>query len=292
MGKIPKEELLRLEELGFKQEKWTEQFSCHIISRCGVVSVEELKKIVELSERYGNGNIFLDEDSYILVEGIHYDNLEKVQEFCSKQELYIGGLGRHIRPIRTCNGRNCNNEVMDSYALADKIRELFFVRLSKEQLQKEFKIVVSGCPQKCNAPKAFDIGIVCVNIPKYDADKCRGCKNCSIEKLCQAGAVHMEDDKIKVVHEKCNKCGLCISRCPFEAFTQGVMAYRLLLGGHQGKTSSQTIGFHRLFTTEEAVLSAIDRLIFLYQEEAKEGEYFGEMIERVGMNEVEKRILC
>lgn len=292
LGTIPKEEALRLEALGFIQEKRTNQFSARIVSKCGRLDTEEMKKILHIAENYGNKRAFFAGDSCVLVEGIPYEKAEEVLQFCQEKGISLGGTGNRVRPVKTCGGRICNQEVIDSYALADKMRELFYVRLAAEELQAPFSICVSGCPEQCNTPSVSDIGIVGVKIPKYREENCKGCKNCAIERVCSTSAAKLNGDKIKIDMSKCNKCGMCVTRCPFDAFGEGVVAYRLLIGGRHGKDVVETTSFHRLFTTEEALLSAVDRLIFYFKEEAKEGEDFSELVRRVGMEAVEETIFC
>ena len=41
---------------------------------------------------------------------------------------------------------------------------------------------------------------------------CIGCKMC--EKVCEADAIHVENNLARIDHEKCTNCGKCKEKCP------------------------------------------------------------------------------
>ena len=53
-------------------------------------------------------------------------------------------------------------------------------------------------------------------IAEVDEELCMGCHRC--EKLCEYGAITVNDDEIAIVNDlKCKGCGVCISSCPARA---------------------------------------------------------------------------
>jgi uncharacterized protein len=52
----------------------------------------------------------------------------------------------------------------------------------------------------------------CDAAPFFYRDQCIGCGEC--EKICPAGAIHMEDDKSVLNKDKCIGCASCVAVCP------------------------------------------------------------------------------
>lgn len=93
-----------------------------------------------------------------------------------------GGTGAKVRPVVSCKGTTCQYGLIDTFALSKKIHERFYVGYHDVVLPHKFKIAVGGCPNNCVKPNLNDMGIIGQRIPKPDAEKCRGCKKCQIEK--------------------------------------------------------------------------------------------------------------
>ena len=53
------------------------------------------------------------------------------------------------------------------------------------------------------------MGIIGQRIPKPDAEKCRGCKKCQIEKSCPVHVPKLVDGKLYIDPEECIHCGRC-----------------------------------------------------------------------------------
>lgn len=290
-GRIPMEETERLLALGFIQNKGSDKFDCKVITNSGVVDVVMLRKIAMAAEIFGTGNVNLTREGNVEIMGIPYDKLDEVQKFCKNNGLVIGGTGPKIRPIVTCQGANCSFGVLDSYALSEKIREMFFVRLRDLELPNKFEIAVSGCPTNCVLSELYDVGIIGIKIPSFEMVNCRGCLNCTVERACPSDAAHVTDGVIKINNTLCDKCGLCVGKCPFGAVTNSTSAYKIYIGGEKSKKIIKGQAFRRVFTNEEAVLSVLVRLIYFYQEQGKKEERFGELVRRIGFDNIEKEIL-
>ncbi|MBE5901826.1 MAG: hypothetical protein E7280_07970 [Lachnospiraceae bacterium] len=68
--------------------------------------------------------------------------------------------------------------------------------------------------------------------------------------------------------------------------------YRIYLGGSRGHHIKKGEKMSRVFTSDEALFSVLDRLFFLYRVEKRPAEGWEEIIERIGMKEVERRVLA
>lgn len=290
-GTIPQEESIRLKKLGFIQNRGTDKFNCNVITRSGRIGVGELQAITDIAQEYGNGEVALTGGATIEILGIPYNQVAGVIQACKEKGIEIGGTGAKVRPAITCQGEMCRFGVIDSHELAEKIKQLFYRRLGQEELPNKFEIAVSACPSNCIGADVYDLGIVGIRIPKYDAALCRGCKSCAIDRICPEGAAKVTEGKLRFYKGSCNHCGLCIEQCPFGAVKETTVGYRVYIGGSRGKLTQKGYSFHGIITNEEAVLSVIDRLIHLYQKEGQPGEWFVETVNRIGAESIEERVL-
>lgn len=290
-GSVPCQEADRLKELGFVQNKGTNRFNCRVVTRSGRLNAPELKEVIRMAEEYGEGEIIFVGDGTIEIKGILYENVDQVLKQCKEHGISTGGTGAKVRPIVPCAGKECAYSIFDAYALAEKLRELFYVRLHDVELPGKMEIAVSACPQNCADVDLYDIGIIGIKVPQCDQVNCMGCKNCAVVKRCPQAAAQVVDRRIKIHSKKCIKCGLCVGICPFGTITKGTMAYRVYIGGSRGQKKREGRSFDRLFTMEEAVLSVVDRLIGVYQDEGRAGEAFYETVGRIGFETVEKKVI-
>lgn len=289
-GVVRSREADRLKELGFVQNRGTDRFNCRVITRSGRMSTSEVKEILYLAEEYGEKEVIISGDGNLEIKGIAYENIDKVLEYCKKHRISIGGTGAKVRPITTCMGKECVYGILDAYELAEKLRELFYVRLHNVTLPNKLEIAVSGCPTNCTDVDLYDIGIMGIRIPQCEMVNCMGCKTCAIEKKCPNAAAGVVNEKLRIDSKKCTKCGLCVGACPFGTITKGTVAYRIYVGGSKGQKKRKGHSLEQLFTAEESVLSVVDRLIGLYQEEGRDKETFYEMLDRIGLKNVERKV--
>jgi Fe-S-cluster-containing hydrogenase component 2 len=56
-----------------------------------------------------------------------------------------------------------------------------------------------------------------MNLPKVDTEKCIGCSACI--DLCASDAIVMEDNKARILEDKCCNCRVCERECPVEAIS-------------------------------------------------------------------------
>ena len=68
-------------------------------------------------------------------------------------------------------------------------------------------------------------------------------------------------------------------------------AYKVCIGGRWGKKCAIGKPLSKLFTSEEEVLTVIEKAICLFRDEGIKGERFADTIERLGFTYVEKKLL-
>lgn len=290
-NRIPRSEVMRLKDLGFVQNKGTNSFNCRIVTNSGMITAPQMEALTEASKTYGNGQVIISSVGIVEIAGIPYEKVCDIIDFCQENELSIGGGGPHIRPLTACQGACCEYGVLDSFALSEKIREMFYVRLKDMVLPGKFEIAVSGCPEDCMNVILNDVGIVGVRIPNFEPAKCQNCKNCSVVRSCPTGAATFHEGKITILQKRCDKCGICVGKCPNEVVKNSTMAYRIYVGGQKGRNMIKGKQFRRLFTSEELLLSVLVRIIYLYQEHGSHNEAFCDFVKRLGVTNIENAVM-
>ena len=104
-------------------------------------------------------------------------------------------------------------------------------------------------------------------------------------------AVTVRDGKVVINETVCNNCGRCAEKCPFGAVGAGKQAWKVCIGGRWGKKVGQGRPLSKLFTSEEEVLSVVEKTILFYKENGLPGERFADTIARLGFENVEQAIL-
>ena len=122
--------------------------------RAGVISVNELKKLVETAEEEGAQNVKLGgEIVFVWEKGTTPTaDLEKITGRKST-DFKFGG----VRPVKMCSAETfCRRFRQPVLALAEKLDELYF----NEPLETKLVIGVAGCHRSCSEPATKDIGII------------------------------------------------------------------------------------------------------------------------------------
>lgn len=289
---VPAEEITRVKGLGFLWDKNTPDcFNGRVITRNGKLSAKELAAVAQAAEKFGNGQVTLTARMTAEVQHVPYENIEPMIAFLKEAGLETGGTGAKVRPVVSCKGTTCQYGLIDTLGLAEEIHEKFYEGWHDVKLPHKFKIAVGGCPNNCVKPDLNDLGVVGQRVPMIDLEKCRGCKVCQIEKNCPIHVPKVDNGKVLVDDEKCNHCGRCLGRCPFQAFQEYTQGYRIYIGGRWGKQIARGRFLHKLFTDKEEVLHVIEKALTLFKDQGQAGERFSDTIERIGFEEVEKQLI-
>ena len=261
--RISAEEVKRVKGLGFLQDKrYGDVFNARVITKNGKITAAQQRAIAEASEKFGSGEVAMTVRLTIEIQGVKYENIQPLIDFLAQHGLTTGGTGKKVRPVVSCKGTTCQYGLIDAYALSEKIHERFYEGMRGVTLPHKFKIAVGGCPNNCVKPDLNDLGIVGQRVPVVELDKCKGCKVCQIEKVCP---IHVTD--------------------------QYMDGYRVYLGGSWGKNVAHGKPLSRIFTSEEEVLSLVEKAILLFREQGITGERFSDTIARLGFENVERQLL-
>ena len=276
---------------GFLNYRGTVCFNARILTTNGNVSTEQLRAIAEAADRFGTGRVQFTSRMTVELPGIPYERIAEFQEFLGQHGLYTGGTGPKVRPVVSCKGTTCQYGLYDTFALSEKIHQRFYLGYQDVKLPHKFKIATGGCPNNCVKPGLNDLGIIGQRIKEIDLEKCKGCKKCKISEGCPMKAASVADGRLCIDETVCNNCGRCAEKCPFGAVGAGKQAWKVCIGGRWGKKVGQGRPLSKLFTSEEEVLSVVEKTILFYKENGLPGERFADTIARLGFENVEQAIL-
>ena len=286
------EEIKRVKGMGCLQDKrYEDVFNLRVITRNGRLTTAEHRAIAEAADRFGSGMVTMTTRLTLEIQGIQYDRIEDAIAFLKSNGLNCGGTGALVRPVVSCKGTTCQYGLIDTFDLSEKIHEKFYEGYRGVVLPHKFKIAVGGCPNNCVKPDLNDLGVIGQRVPILDPEKCRGCVRCQVEATCPIHVPYVENGKVVLDINECNHCGRCKGKCPFGAITGYQEGYQIYIGGRWGKKVAQGRPLEHLFTTEEEVMTLIERAIELFRTEGIAGERFSDTIDRIGFEKVQEKLL-
>jgi dissimilatory sulfite reductase (desulfoviridin) alpha/beta subunit len=147
------------------------------------------------------------------------------------------------------------------------------------KLHHEFRVSVSDCPNACSRPQIADMGLIGARRPEVTDGPCSRCGACVA--CCREGAIDIEGESPVVDGTKCLACGKCIDACPSGTLGEGTSGFRILVGGKLGRHPRLGTELAGSYPLEEAI-RVVDQCLDVYQEHCREGERFGEILERTG----------
>ncbi len=279
---LTNEQIMKVKGQGFLRNRGTDLFSGRIVAPGTVFTAEDFENISKISKTYGNGKVFATARLCVEIPGIPFEKIEEVQKFAAELNLYFGGTGAKIRPIAACKGSTCVFGNCDTHAIAKDIYEKYYLGWGSVSLPHKFKITVGGCPNSCMKQSLNDFGIEGNRVPVYDAEKCRGCKSCAIEKACPVKAAKVTDGKLVIDKDLCKNCGVCTGKCPFGAIApESETLFSIYVGGTWGKTSRKGTLLPSLVRAED-IYPILEKCLLWFRENAYAKERFGGAIDRIG----------
>lgn len=273
-----------LKKGGFMRQKQKNNFSLRLQVVGGNLTAENLVKIAEVAEKYGDGHVHLTSRQSVEIPFIKIDDVDEVKEELAKGGCKPGVCGPRVRTITACQGNQiCPGGNIDSYDIAKKLDSRYYAR----ELPHKFKFGVTGCQNNCLKAEENDVGIKGAAIVSWKQDACINCGVC--EKACREGAITIADGVVKVDESKCNYCGRCSKACPTDAWDVKT-GYLVSFGGLFGNRIVKGKELLPVVESEEQLFRITDAAIQFFDDYAKPSERFKFTLDRVGLDKFEKVI--
>lgn len=273
-----------LKKGGFMRQKQKDNFSLRLAVVGGTLTAENLKKIAEVAEKYGDGHVHLTSRQGVEIPFIKLQDIDEVKEELAKGDCKPGVCGPRVRTVTACQGNQiCPSGNIDTYDIAQKLNDRYFGR----ELPHKFKFGVTGCQNNCLKAEENDVGIKGALDVKWKQETCINCGLCA--KVCRSNAITIEDGKVVVDYDKCNYCGRCVKSCPTDAW-DAESAYLVSFGGTFGNAISKGEYPLPLITSEEQLFRVTDAAIQFFDDYANPSERFKFTLDRVGREEFYKKL--
>jgi dissimilatory sulfite reductase (desulfoviridin) alpha/beta subunit len=265
-----------LKKGGFMRQKQKNNFSLRLQVVGGNLTAENLIKIAEVAQKYGDGHVHLTSRQSVEIPFVKLEDVEAVKDELAKGGCKPGVCGPRVRTITACQGNQiCPSGNIDTYDIAKKLDERYYAR----ELPHKFKFGVTGCQNNCLKAEENDVGIKGALDVSYDKPSCIMCGVCV--KACREGAISIENDELVLDTNKCNSCGRCVKACPTDAW-KGESGYILSFGGLFGNQIHRGESYLPIITDEEQLFRVTDAAIQFFDDYAQPSERFQFTIERVG----------
>ncbi|HID98179.1 MAG TPA: 4Fe-4S dicluster domain-containing protein [Thermodesulfobacteriaceae bacterium] len=216
----------------------------------------------------------------------------------TSQQRFLRNMEDEIQGYRveTCFGpQGCRNRAAADDDLADKIDKILASRNLKRFLREtipgkikmhhEFRISISDCPNACSRPQIVDLGLLGACRPEVTGEQCSECGACA--SACAEDAVSFPDisrSAVPVIDRAgCLQCGQCATVCPTGTIIHGKRGYRILVGGKLGRHPRLGMELPEIYSSSD-VLDIVERCIDHFMLHNRQGERFGDILARTGMN--------
>lgn len=273
-----------LKKGGFMRQKQKGYFSLRLQVVGGYLTAENIKKISEVAEQYGEGYIHLTSRQSVEIPFIKFEDIEKVKEELAKGGCKPGVCGPRVRTVTACQGNTvCPSGCIDSYEIAVDLDKRYYAR----ELPHKFKFGVTGCQNNCLKAEENDVGIKGGLEVSWNKESCIFCGVC--EKACRVGAIKIEGENITLDSNKCNNCGRCVKACPTDAW-KGEEGYLVSFGGLFGNEIHKGNQLLPLIKEKEQLYRITDKAIEFFEKNGKAGERFKFTLDRIGWQEFQKEI--
>ncbi len=222
---------------------------------CGEVTSEQVRKIADISEKYGDGFVHFVVRGSPEVPGVKKKDLHEIKKELEKAGLEI--LDKGIDNMQSCFGNYCTEGIVDPQTLLQKIDKLV-KKMNFDNIN--IRIYASGCPNSCGMSYLSDVGFLGVVEPEIDLGKCKKCGLCV--EICKEKAITRDENKIWISRDKCRHDGKCIRACPFGAISAGRKGFAVLVGGREIDVDNTILGERVAeFISEDGALKITENIL-------------------------------
>jgi dissimilatory sulfite reductase (desulfoviridin) alpha/beta subunit len=257
-------DLKNLKSGGFIKERGKDLFTVRLRVPGGRMPVERLRKIVEVAEKYGQGDVHISLRQSVELTHIQFRDFDAVVAELGEKGQKVASCGARLRVPTACGGCEYNpNGLVDTQKSALEVDERLFGTPTGHH---KFKVGFAGCPYDCLKSATNDVGFQGAALPALDASLCIGCGLCA--KNCADGAIRMENDRPVFDAARCIWCGDCVKVCPTEAWKAAKRGYTVRIGGKWGRRPLLGTVF-ATFLPEDQVIPFIEAVMAWYTARAE-----------------------
>ena len=267
-----------LKKGGFMRQRQPNYFSMRLKSVGGHFTAEQLAVIQNVAMQFGKGYIHLTSRQGIEIPFIHLDNVDAVKKVLAAGNVQVGVCGARVRTITACQGNAvCPSGLIDTVHLAAE----FDKRYGGRELPHKFKFGFTGCRNNCLKAEENDMGVKGGVKPVWHAESCTFCGVCKA--VCPQKIITVDKSARSVTFDEknCLYCGKCIKSCPSDAW-RGESGFVISFGGLYGNRIAVGKNFLPIIFDETKLFKIVDAALKFFAENAKAGERFRNMLDRVG----------
>jgi sulfite reductase beta subunit len=261
-----------------------------------LMHIDTLRAFCDLADKYCDG--FFRFTSRHSIEFLLEDetNIEPLKADLHAMGYSPGGVGNTIsNMLHTQGWIHCHTPAIDASGIVKAVMDEVFDYYSEAKLPARLRLALACCLNMCGAVHCSDVAIVGIHrVPPKVLDE-KVAKMCEIPNVvaaCPTRAIRPEPSKKSVVinDEKCMYCGNCYTMCPaipiFDPKNDGAAIF---VGGKVADARHPAM-FSKLavpYIPNEppkwpTVVKTVRLLIDVYAKDAKQGERYGEWINRIG----------
>ncbi len=273
-----------LKKGGFMRQKQKDNFSLRLAVVGGKLTAENLRKIADVADEYGDGYVHLTSRQGVEIPFIKLQDVEEVKVDLAEGGCRPGVCGPRVRTVTACQGNQiCPSGNIDSYDIAKKLDTRYYGR----ELPHKFKFGVTGCRNNCLKSEENDVGIKGALSVKWRSEGCINCGLCA--KVCREDAIDITDGVVTVDYDKCNHCGRCVKSCPTDTWDTK-NGYIVSFGGLFGNHINKGAEYVPVIYDEETLFRVTDAAIDFFAEHANPGERFKFVIDRIGEEKLVEKL--
>jgi dissimilatory sulfite reductase (desulfoviridin) alpha/beta subunit len=279
-------DLVALKKIGMIQQKQKEYFAMRLHAIAGDFTAIQMKKVAEIAEKYGQGQIHCSTRQGIEIHFVHHTNLKAAKLELESVGVTMGACGPRVRIVAGCPGAlTCRWGIIDTKEMASQLDSTWF----RKETPHKFKMAVTGCPHNCAKATENDIGVMGGIIPEWVQVSCSNCGLCV--NICPTNAIQNAGDEYVLDLPKCINCSICTASCPTGAWKIASKGYILWIGGTMGKKPRLATRLGSLIESKERLYDLVRNTIEYYQKTGRKKERFGHMIDRISLDVVKEAIL-
>ncbi|MDF2934823.1 MAG: nitrite and sulphite reductase 4Fe-4S region [Paenibacillaceae bacterium] len=275
-----------LKKGGFMRQVQKDRFSLRLRVAGGQMKADELKKVYEIADKYGQGYVHLTSRQSVEVPFIRLEDVEAVKRELAEAGLQPGACGPRVRTITACQGNAiCPSGLIDTAELAQEFDQRYYAR----EMPHKFKLGITGCRNNCLKAEENDLGVKGGVLPEWNTDRCTYCGLCQAVCPTKAIVVDRQAKTLAFAQEECVYCGKCIKSCSTDAWT-GQNGYIVSFGGLFGNRISIGRPLFPILFSKDELHQVIETTLEFFREYGKSSERFGNTLDRVGWDLLKDRL--